>query len=115
MFIRGKIIGLLSANIGVHNTLSAPTGRILGVQLHPLHPRFLRLCCTAKADAVQRKDYTMKYELLIGGIHFMCIFVVDCVACQTGLQACSFSFYDNLFPFLFKMGVINSIFERMLL
>ena len=28
----------------MHNALSAPTGQILGVQLHPLHPRFLRLC-----------------------------------------------------------------------
>ena len=30
--------------LGVHNPLRAPTGQILGVHVHPLHPRFLRLC-----------------------------------------------------------------------
>ena len=54
------------------------------------------------ADAVWRIEHTMKWELLISGIHFMHIFVVDCLARKTGLYACNISFYDNsLFPFLF--------------
>ena len=54
------------------------------------------------ADAVWCKDYTVQCDLLVGGISFMRIFVVDCVARQTGLYACSVSFYDySSYLFLF--------------
>ena len=61
----------------------------------------LLVVCSVLADAVKHKNYTMKCELLIGGIRFMRIFVVDCVAPQTGSYACSISIYGNSFPFLF--------------
>ena len=51
--------------------------------------------CTVSADAVWHKDYTMKCKLLIGGIHFMHIFVVDCTAPQIGLYSRSVPIYDN--------------------
>ena len=44
----------------------------------------LLVVCRVSADAFRRKNYTMKCELLIGGIRFMRIFVVDYVALQTG-------------------------------
>ena len=46
----------------------------------------LAMVCTISADAVQRKDYTMKCELLIGGIRCMHIFVVDCLLLHGGID-----------------------------
>ena len=68
------------------------------------------------AATVCLKDYTMKCELLIGGICFTRIFVFDCVARQTGLYACTISIYDNdHFHFLehFESVSKNGYFSKM--
>ena len=73
--------------------------------------RLLMWACAISVHAVHLSNYKMKYELLLGGIHLMRNFVVNCVKQRTGLDTRSISIYGNVsLPFLERVPVIVSIF-----
>ena len=71
--------------------------------------------CLISVYAVCLSNYKMKHELLIGGIHLMHNFVVNCAKQRTGLDTHSISIYGNvLLPFLECVLMIVSIFYLLL-
>ena len=72
--------------------------------------------CSISAHAIHLSNYEMKYELLIGGVHLMHNFVVNCAKWQTGSATHCVSIYGNILsPFLECCLVIISIFNLLLL
>ena len=75
----------------------------------------LMWACSISVHAVHLTSLKMKYELLIGGIHLMHNFVVNCAKEQAGLDTRSISIYGNISPFLECVLMIVSIFYLPLL
>ena len=72
--------------------------------------------CLLSVHAVCLSNYKVKYWLLIGCIHLMHNFIVDCACWWTGLDACSVSMCGNLsWQFLERVLSIISIFNLLLL